>query len=140
MPQDKTARGGDVPRTIQRSDEHARDIWSDTHDSAVATYGEGERAHRTAFSSLKHSYKKEGDHWVPKEHRGPSDEQAARGPTTPEKSTDEPAAKTGGGRVVDNGMTRDELYERAKQLEIHGRSKMDKEQLAMAVHDADAKR
>lgn len=33
--------------------------------------------------------------------------------------------------------TRDELYERAKQLEIEGRSKMNKEQLRRAVEDAE---
>src|ERR671926_45236 len=69
----------DVPSTIARSDEHAQAIWEKTHDSAVETYGEGERAHRTAFASLKHSYEKVGDHWEPKDHKGPSDEQAARG-------------------------------------------------------------
>jgi cation transport regulator ChaB len=140
MPRDRTERGGEVPSTIRRSDKHAQEIWKETHDSAVETYGEGERAHRTAFASLKHSYKKEGDHWVQKEHRGPSDPQAARGPTTRHKSTDEPAAKTGGGRVVDDGMSKDELYERAKKLDIRGRSKMDKEQLASAVHEASEKR
>jgi len=46
----------DLPATLQRSPEKAQETWSKTHDSAVETYGEGERAHRTAFSSLKHSF------------------------------------------------------------------------------------
>ena len=66
----------ELPATIKRSPQHAQDIWSETHDSAVETYGEGERAHRTAFSALKHSYEKVGDHWEKKEDRGPSDEGA----------------------------------------------------------------
>src|SRR4028119_869871 len=68
----------DIPSTILRSDEHAQEIWRATHDSAVETYGEGQRAHRTAFASLKHSYEKVGDHWEPKAHKGPSDERAAQ--------------------------------------------------------------
>ena len=77
-----------IPRTILRSDTHAQHVWKDTHDSAVKTYGEGARAHRVAYASLKHEYKKQGDHWVRKAEKGPSDPQAARGPTTHPKSTD----------------------------------------------------
>ena len=40
---------------------------------------DGERAHRTALASLKHSFEKVGDHWEPKEQRGPSDAQAEGG-------------------------------------------------------------
>jgi cation transport regulator ChaB len=86
--QGTTPKGGDIPATIMRSDKHAQAIWAKTHDSAVETYGEGRRAHMVAFASLKHSYKKVGDHWVKKDHKGPSDPQAARGPTTEKKSTD----------------------------------------------------
>jgi cation transport regulator ChaB len=90
----------EMPETIQRSPKHAQEIWAKTHDSAVETYGEGEAAHRVAFSSLKHSYKKEGDRWVKKAKKGPSDPQAARGPGTRIKSTDEPAAPTARGKVA----------------------------------------
>lgn len=90
----------EIPSTILRSDQHAQDIWKATHDSAVETYGEGGRAHRVAFASLKHSYQKVGDHWEPKAERGPSDPQAARGPTTPHTSMEEPAAPTAGGKVA----------------------------------------
>lgn len=71
-----------VPRTIERSDRHARAIWTKTHDSAVTTYGEGRRTHMVAFASLKQSYEKKDDRWVRKARKGPSDPQAARGPTT----------------------------------------------------------
>jgi hypothetical protein len=55
-----------------------------------------------AYAALKHVYKKQGDRWVKKEHAGPSDPQAARGPTTRRKSTDEPKAPTAGGRVANS--------------------------------------
>jgi len=56
----------DLPSTVERSDEHAQHTWRKVHDAAVESYGEGERAHRTAFSALKHSYEKVGDHWEPR--------------------------------------------------------------------------
>lgn len=102
----------EIPSTILRSDKHAQEIWKKTHDSAVNTYGEGARAHRAAFASLKHSYQKEGDRWVRKAKRGPSDPQAARGPTTPKKSTDEPRAPTAGGKIA---RTEEEARKKAKE-------------------------
>src|SRR4051812_13112418 len=79
------ARGGthmpakdEMPSTIQRSPKKAQRTWSKAHDSAVDEYGEGERAHRTAFAALKHSYEKVGDHWEGKDEKGPSDPQAAK--------------------------------------------------------------
>lgn len=47
-----------VSSTVRRSSRHAQDTWVKAHDSAIETYGEGERAHRTAFAALKHSYEK----------------------------------------------------------------------------------
>jgi cation transport regulator ChaB len=90
----------EIPSTIMRSDAHAQHLWKKAHDSAVGTYGEGGRAHRVAFAALKHEYEKQGDRWVRKAHKGPSDPQAARGPTTRRKSTDEPRAPTAGGKVA----------------------------------------
>ncbi|MDP9394802.1 MAG: ChaB family protein, partial [Actinomycetota bacterium] len=71
----------DMPSTIERSPAKAQRTWAKTHDSAVEQYGEGERAHRTAFAALKHSFEKVGDHWESKEggRKGPSDEQARGG-------------------------------------------------------------
>ncbi|HEU4426809.1 MAG TPA: ChaB family protein, partial [Pilimelia sp.] len=68
----------EMPSTIRRSPKKAQETWAKAHDSAVESYGEGERSHRTAFSALKHSFEKVGDHWEPKERKGPSDAQAAR--------------------------------------------------------------
>ena len=101
-----------VPRTILRSEEHAQDIWQKAHDNAVKSYGEGERAHRVAYAALKHEYEKKGDKWVRKAEKGPSDPQAARGPTTEQKSYEEPRAPTAGGKVARSVK---EAKEKAKQ-------------------------
>ena len=61
----------ELPSTLQRSPDSAQETWAKAHDSAVQTYGEGERAHRTAFAALKHTHEKVGDHWEPKRRAGP---------------------------------------------------------------------
>ncbi|MBE3559518.1 MAG: ChaB family protein [Ktedonobacteraceae bacterium] len=101
-----------MPQTIARSDEHAQHIWQEAHDSAVKTYGEGGRAHRVAYAALKHEYEKKGDKWVRKAEKGPSDPQAARGPTTGRKSYEEPRAATAGGKVAGSEK---EAKQKAKQ-------------------------
>src|ERR1700754_5308190 len=69
-----------VPSTVQRSDDKAERTWEKTYDSALESYDDdGARAHRVAFAALKHSYEKVGDHWEPKEEKGPSDDRAAEG-------------------------------------------------------------
>jgi cation transport regulator ChaB len=118
----------ELPETLKRSPKKAQETWIETHDSAVESYGEGERAHRTAFSSLKHSYEKVGDHWEPKDEKGPSDPQAAMSGASARRGEGE----TFGGVDVE-GNTKDELYERAKSLGIKGRSSMDKRELARAI-------
>ncbi|GAA3458348.1 ChaB family protein [Saccharothrix longispora] len=116
----------ELPGTVARSPKKAQRTWIKAHDSAVETYGEGERAHRTAFSALKHSFEKVGDHWEPKAEKGPSDEQAARG--TPKRG------KTAGG--VDANAGKAHLYELAKRLDVPGRSTMTKQELVEALRKA----
>ena len=118
----------ELPETLKRSPGKAQRTWIKAHDSAVETYGEGERAHRTAYSALKHSFEKVGDHWEEKEEKGPSDPQAAKG--APE-ALEDPSETFGG--VDFEGSTKEELYERAKQVDVQGRSDMSKEELARAV-------
>ena len=118
----------DLPDTIKRSPKHAQDIFVEAHDGAVQSYGEGERAHRTAFAALKHSYEKVGDRWVAKKRRGPSDPQAARGGAAARHGQ----AETFGGVDV-LGNTKADLYERARKLNVKGRSRMDKQELARAI-------
>jgi len=118
----------DIPATLKRSPKKAQETWAKTHDSAVETYGEGERAHRTAFSSLKHSFEKVGDHWEPKKHKGPSDPRAAKGGQKARAGSGE----TFGGVDV-FGNSKSDLYERAKDLGIRGRSRMSREELGRAI-------
>jgi hypothetical protein len=118
----------ELPGTLKRSPKKAQETWIETHDSAVESYGEGERAHRTAFSSLKHSYEKVGDHWEPKDEKGPSDPQAARSGAKARRGDGE----TFGGVDVE-GNTKAELYERARKLGIEGRSTMTKHELARSI-------
>ena len=125
MPKDKDK---DLPGTLQRSPAKARRTYREAHDSAVETYGEGERAHRTAFSAVKHSFEKVGDHWEPKKRKGPSDPQAAEGARAARKGS----SKTYGG-VDAVGNSKPELYERAKKLGVRGRSRMSKAELAEAI-------
>lgn len=88
MPRRKHAKEKtSIPSTIQRSEKHAQHLWRKAHDSAVKTYGEGSRAHRVAYAALKHEYKKEGDKWVAKGWKGPSDPQAAQGARDKPKPT-----------------------------------------------------
>ena len=118
----------DLPSTLKRSPAKAQRTWKKTHDHAVEEYGEGERAHRTAFSALKHSFEKKGDHWEPKDHKGPSDSRAKHG----QQEARQGKGETFGGVDVE-GNTKEELYRRAKDLDIEGRSKMDKQELARAI-------
>ena len=120
----------EMPATLKRSPAKAQRTWAKAHDSAVETYGEGERAHRTAFAALKHSFEKVGDRWQPKKVKGPSDPQAAKGGRQARKG----GRTFGGVDVV--GNTKRELYERARDLGVEGRSKMDKQELAAAIQRA----
>jgi cation transport regulator ChaB len=119
----------ELPSTLKRSPKKAQETWSKTHDSAVESYGEGERAHRTAFSSLKHSYEKVGDHWEPKKKKGPSDAQAAK--STPASRT---SRATAGG--VDANASKSHLMDVAKRLDVRGRSRMTKDELVDAINKA----
>jgi hypothetical protein len=118
----------DMPSTIRRSGAKAQRTWGKAHDSAVESYGEGERAHRTAFGALKHTHEKVGDHWEPKNGKGPSEPRDA----DPKAREKKGGTKTGGVDLF--GHTKDELLERARQLDISGRSRMSKHELAEAIN------
>ena len=118
----------ELPSTLQRSPRKAQETWIKAHDSAVQEYGEGERAHRTAYGALKHTFEKVGDHWEPKEggRKGPSDEQSAR----PRGTSDE---SFGG---VDEKAPKQHLLDVARRLGVKGRSSMTKKELAEAIQKA----
>lgn len=118
----------DMPGTLQRSPKKAQDTYVKAHDSAVEEYGEGERAHRTAFAAVKHSFEKVGDHWEPKAQKGPSDAKAAGGRNT--------RARTAGG--VDANASKEHLMDVARRLDVRGRSRMTKQELVAAIQKANA--
>ena len=120
-------RRSELPETLKRSGAKAQRTFAKTHDAAVEQYGEGERAHRTAMASLKHTHEKRGDRWVPKDRPGPSDPRSRK--STAQKRRGE--GETYGG--VDAEQSKHELYERARRLGIEGRSKMSKRELARAI-------
>jgi len=128
----KTTKSGqpkqdELPGTPKRSPRKAQETFAKAHDSAAETYdGDEERASRVAYSAVKHSFEKIGDHWEPKEKKGPSDPRAKN-----------PDARRGNGQTfggVDyEGHSKQELYERAAALNVQGRSRMTKAQLAAAI-------
>lgn len=124
------AKQDELPATLKRSPSKAQRTFAKVHDAAAESYGEGERAHRTAFSAVKHSFEKVGDHWEPKAKKGPSDAQSAkRG-----KAARNSRTPTAGG--VDANASKKHLYELAKRLDVPGRSSMSKDELVTALGKA----
>jgi cation transport regulator ChaB len=131
----KTTKSGkpkkdELPSTLQRSPAKAQRTFAETYDSAAETYGPGERAARTAYSAVKHSFEKVGDHWEPKDAKGPSDRQAARDTSSGSRKPRE----TAGG--VDANASKKHLYEVAQRLDVPGRSSMSKDELVEAIGKA----
>ena len=130
----KTDRSGkpkkdELPSTLQRSPAKAQRTYAKTLESAEETYdGDGQRAARTAWAAVKHSFEKRGDHWEPKEEKGPSDPQAAR-----DTSSGSPTARPTAGGVDVKGHTKAELLEMAKEAGVTGRSRMTKDELGQAL-------
>ncbi len=127
----KTTKKGEpkqseLPSTLQRSGDKAQRTFAKAHDSAAESYGDEERANRVAFSALKHTHEKVGDHWEPKEEPGPSDPQAEGG-----VGTNRPTA---GG--VDANASKKHLQDLARRLGVSGRSRMTKDELVEAIQKA----
>ncbi len=119
----------EMPSTLERSPKKAQRTWAKAHDNAVEQYGEGERAHRTAFAAVKHSFEKVGDHWEPKDEKGPSDKQAEKSGAAARKG-----GETAGG--VDANAAKAHLMELARRLDVPRRSRMTKDELVEALQKA----
>jgi cation transport regulator ChaB len=118
-----------LPSTLERSPQKAQDTYEDTLEHAEQTYGgDEERAHRVAWASVKHSFEKVGDHWEPKDHKGPSDPRSAEG--GPNAS----GASYGGVDVM--GKTKDQLLDEARRLGAHATTHMTKAELATEIERA----
>ena len=127
----KTTKSGDakadeIPSTLRRSDEKAQRTFAKAHDSAQESYGDERRANQVAWAAVKHTHEKIGDHWEPKDHKGPSDAQAEGG-----RDTDR---ETKGG--VDANATKEHLMDVARRLDVPGRSSMNKDELVDAIQKA----
>jgi cation transport regulator ChaB len=125
----KTTKGGvpkkgELPSTLQRSNAKAQRTFAKTHDAAAEEYGSEERAHRVAYSAVKHSFEKVGDHWEPKEKKGPSDKRAESGG---------PQASGPTAEGVDANASKNHLLDVARRLDIRGRSTMNKTELVDAI-------
>lgn len=125
----KTTKSGqpkksEMPSTLQRSNAKAQRTFAKAHDAAAEQYGSEERAHRVAYSALKHSFEKIGDHWEPKEQKGPSDELAEGGGL---HNTGRSA------EGVDANASKKHLLDVARRLHIRGRSTMTKSELVEAI-------
>ncbi|MGW4155335.1 ChaB family protein [Micromonospora chersina] len=123
----------DVPSTVARSDDKAVRTYKKTLESAEETYGDGERAHRTAYASLKHTHEKVGDHWEPKEHRGPSDPQAALG-TPASRDRSRPTAQG-----VDANASTAHLEDVARRVGVADPQNLNRDELVRAIEKANAR-
>jgi cation transport regulator ChaB len=121
------AKKGELPSTLQKSPAKAQRTFAKAHDAAAKEYGEGERAHRVAYSALKHSFEKVGDHWEAKDEKGPSDQRARSGG---------PNARGKSAEGVDANATKKHLLEVARRLDVQGRSTMTKDELVTAIKKA----
>jgi hypothetical protein len=123
----------DVPSPVARSDDKAVRTYEKTLESAEDTYGPGERSHRTAFAALKHTHEEVGDHWEPKEHRGPSDPQAAQGGRRSVEQRRETA------QGVDANASREHLDDVARRVGIAQPEDLDRDDLVRAIEKANAR-
>jgi cation transport regulator ChaB len=121
------AKDSELPSTLQKSEDKAKRTFAKAHDAAAEQYDDDERAYRVAYSALKHSYEKVGDHWEAKDQRGPSDERAESGG---------PRASGETAEGVDANATKKHLTELAKRLNITGRSRMSKDELVDEIKKA----
>src|SRR5881409_2995850 len=98
------ARREELPGTLKRSNAKAQRTFAKAHDSAAEEYGEGERAHRTAYTAVKQKFEKVGDHWERKGGgRSGASDNGGRGSRS----------NTKGG--VDTNAPKSELYDIAKR-------------------------
>lgn len=123
----------EVPSTVARSGDKAVRTYKKTLEAAEESYGAGERAHRTAFASLKHTHEKVGDHWEPKTRRGPSDPQAAQG--TPRSRTAPRETAQG----VDANASRPHLDEVARRVGVDHPEGRDRADLVHEIEKANAR-
>jgi len=120
------AKDEDVPSTLKRSPKKVRATYETTLDSAHEQYDSEGRAHRTAWSAVKHVAEKKGDHWELKDEKGPSDAQAEKTGAAARRG-----GETAGG--INANKTKNALMDDAREAGVEGRSKMSKDELVDAL-------
>lgn len=115
-----------MPGTLKRSPTKAQKTYAKTLENAEREYGSGERASRTAYAALKHTFEKVGDHWEPKDKPGPSDPRARQSARSGRRTEED---ESFGGIDVE-GHTREELLERARARGIDVNTRMTKAEIA----------
>ena len=68
MPKSRRYPITELPGTLQRSCREAQETFLRALDDAVRTHGEGDQAHRIAYTALKQKFEKRGDHWIAKDN------------------------------------------------------------------------
>jgi cation transport regulator ChaB len=96
----------ELPSTLERSSEKVKRTYMEALDAAHREYGEEARAHRVAWSAVKHIAEKQGDRWVLKDRTS---------------------------RGVNANKPKRELYENARRAGVEGRSRMSKQELVEAL-------
>jgi hypothetical protein len=66
MPRSSRYTATGLPRTLQRSCREAQETFRGALANAVRVHGQGDQAHRIAYTVLKQTFEKRGDHWIAK--------------------------------------------------------------------------
>lgn len=67
MPRSRRYSPGDsLPGTLRRSGREAQEAFTRAYDEAAQACGEGDEALRAAYTTLKQTFEKRGDHWIAK--------------------------------------------------------------------------
>lgn len=120
-------RGADVAQTVgQRVSDVVHDISDTARNAASTTSGQGRSGAERTVETARRGVR---------ETSGQARAQASRLTTTARREVDDAVADAASAIDPDDadGLTKAELYERARALDIDGRSEMNKSQLRAAV-------
>ena len=133
----------DTVSKLERSPKKPKARTSKKRDSAAGEFGEGKRVLRTAVKAVKHTLEKAVDPGEPKRKKEPGLVKAADGRSRKKSSLAKAVdGRRGKGKTTGKAKTsasKHDLMDRAKKLDISGRSRMTKTELVDAIRKADAK-